>query len=926
MKKAAHPIATHSGFAGSQLICRVRPCEKPSSHITVLEDEGRVEVGPEKSQPGEPLRFDRLLKSASSKNQEELFEIFKPSVFQCIRGRSCTVVAFGGPQSGKSYTLSGFFTHGQLHGLAPRAIQTVADALESQSEAAAVEASFFEIADDVVYDLLSSERNEVAVHELAERPHCAMDPGLSFHRCDKSTGFCRLLDTYFTGLEQRKKGTHTCFQMAFVRADGGQRSFLRFVEMAWTRGLLSQRHVSGTDASREHAVGVLEQVLQVKITGGISAPAQYRASPLAVLLKPCIEGSNSLLFIFCLRLEHIQLTNLAVAAPLIARLFTLLTMVREAAGRAGSNGVHGADLPTLGGSHYLVPPPPEETGVHADPVAGAKPPQTIQKDNGTVAASMFEDDSIIISHCAHLLDAKMRSAEVLQTEASQAASMIQDVLAVLGEIVRTRQALGIGPDERETNLKLVCDRINRSLQRTFYERQRLDDDIQILKQYSGTGIVAPIFDTYGSPEEDSRKHFMAAGEHSADDVLIATVPGKNSAYPQKTFPSSCLHAIGAKPAHARSPSPPVPHLHLASLPQENIVLPGMPNADVCSARSSSACSSEVSQCQQLRGHPNSYFLGRATSIAVCSGMHPLACTPPVPAAPPGSCAASVGQGSSVSGSAACGHFAPTGLPLAAFGQQNRHSGTTSPPVPRQGDLMASAMSLTANAINPVPSHCSTTVQAVSRPRSIAMMRCSSVGTLPGKPVAGPCVTTSPTLCARLHQSPLRGSFVVPATIVSGVSTAEDSFVGVRSGVSSPAPPIQHQLPARNRIAATASPPPSRTPIASCPAQPGLKSRPTPPRASTPALGQRPAVPAMGTVARMTTPVLKTRGGCHYTHLAAGGGRGRGNPSPERRLATGMTSPVRATRMTSPIRADFSHVSTFGKCQVAQPSIHYIHDA
>ena len=32
-------------------------------------------------------------------------------------------------------------------------------------------------------------------------------------RCDGASGFNRLLDAYFTGLEHRRKGHHTCFQV-----------------------------------------------------------------------------------------------------------------------------------------------------------------------------------------------------------------------------------------------------------------------------------------------------------------------------------------------------------------------------------------------------------------------------------------------------------------------------------------------------------------------------------------------------------------------------------------------------------------------------------------------------------------------------------------------------------------------------------------
>merc|ERR1719443_1039782 len=99
-----------------------------------------------------------------------------------------------------------------------------------------IEASFFEIGHDAVYDLVPGNMPRVAMVESSKPPYVKMEDKLSAQRCDGQAGYNRLLDTYFTGLEHRRKGTHTCFQISFSNpSQPAVRSYLRFVEMAWPR-------------------------------------------------------------------------------------------------------------------------------------------------------------------------------------------------------------------------------------------------------------------------------------------------------------------------------------------------------------------------------------------------------------------------------------------------------------------------------------------------------------------------------------------------------------------------------------------------------------------------------------------------------------------------------------------------------------------
>eukprot|EP00435_Cladocopium_sp_Y103_P054033 s375_g17.t1 len=206
----------------SQLLLRVRPCEKPSPMVTVQDREAKVEVALDTTSghhgsPGSSgastgtttLHFDKVFRE----DQQELFAQLQPALLSCLGGASCTVLAHGGPQSGKSFALSGLFTSGETHGIAPRAIQVITEEIERMTGSVpAVEASFFELQQDAVCDLLSASAPRVAMRETTQPPFVALDQHLTAMKCDGASGFNRLLDAYFTGLEHRRKGNHTCFQ------------------------------------------------------------------------------------------------------------------------------------------------------------------------------------------------------------------------------------------------------------------------------------------------------------------------------------------------------------------------------------------------------------------------------------------------------------------------------------------------------------------------------------------------------------------------------------------------------------------------------------------------------------------------------------------------------------------------------------------
>jgi len=539
----------------SQLICRVSPSDCPTPQISVCEAESRLEVGdPDKSRPAEVLQFDRLFTCHGQANeQEQLFEAVRSSVLACLHGTSLTVVAHGCRQSGKSYALTGFLPQAQLHGIVPRATQELAEAVEAGgSPIVALEASFYELRHDGARDLLACNCPQVGLRELAEPPYVVLDSALSVTRWEagSTSGFGRLLEAYYAGLEQRRKGGHACFQIACERGDGRARTHVRFVEMAWPRVPSSssvaaahtmlegvqRRSEMMASAVQGAAAAAIEQVVQSQLAGhrGASAAA-YRSSPLALMLKPCFEGSSALCFIHCLRPEASQVSSLAASAPLLAKIHLWLNEVR--ASRGGTPQLKGLrkapsvprlPLGTAAAAAPTLPPSLPEAVAAASP-ASSSPPAAVETPQQDLRAATHP-----LLMCMKFLTVKRNTADALAREASLAGEVLQDLSSQLRELHSQKYTdPDDGPTERETLLKIVYERVFRSLRRTAEELARSQEDIEALKGLFGDDVGLlydagePLDEWFGHYSEDSAsKQAPPAVVESGSkaQVLVPTLP------------------------------------------------------------------------------------------------------------------------------------------------------------------------------------------------------------------------------------------------------------------------------------------------------------------------------------------------------------------------------------------------------------------
>ncbi|CAE7442307.1 unnamed protein product, partial [Symbiodinium necroappetens] len=91
-------------------------------------------------------------------------------------------------------------------------------------------------------------------------------------------------------------------------------------------------------------------------------------------------------------------------------------------------------------------------------------------------------------------------------DAKRSAAAFHELDALLGMIIALREANGgTGPDERETNLKLVYEQVYRSIQRSTEEANKIRHEIQELDSFCRKGYIPPVYDAYNASQQDIQK-------------------------------------------------------------------------------------------------------------------------------------------------------------------------------------------------------------------------------------------------------------------------------------------------------------------------------------------------------------------------------------------------------------------------------------
>ena len=114
--------------------------------------------------------------------QSQMYEYLNPTVRGVLKGVNCTVFAYGQTGSGKTHTMmgeigdttAGGLESNPLWGLIPRACHDIFAITAAEGEEAVVRASFMQIYNDNIFDLLvtskSKKKKPLKIREQVRRP------------------------------------------------------------------------------------------------------------------------------------------------------------------------------------------------------------------------------------------------------------------------------------------------------------------------------------------------------------------------------------------------------------------------------------------------------------------------------------------------------------------------------------------------------------------------------------------------------------------------------------------------------------------------------------------------------------------------------------------------------------------------------------
>ncbi|KAL7728216.1 hypothetical protein ACLKA6_005633 [Drosophila palustris] len=153
-----------------RVFCRVRPpLDYEKSRLScswTYHDEATVELqsidGQAKNKIGQQLfTFDQVFHPNS--NQKDIFEMVAPMIQSALDGYNICIFAYGQTGSGKTYTMDGVPDN---VGVIPRTVDLLFDSIKNYKNLGweyYIKATFLEIYNEVLYDLLSNEQKEMEI-------------------------------------------------------------------------------------------------------------------------------------------------------------------------------------------------------------------------------------------------------------------------------------------------------------------------------------------------------------------------------------------------------------------------------------------------------------------------------------------------------------------------------------------------------------------------------------------------------------------------------------------------------------------------------------------------------------------------------------------------------------------------------------------
>lgn len=255
------------------------------------------------------FKFDKVF--GPEAQQADVFEEIAHLVQSSLDGYAVSIFAYGQTGSGKTFTMEGA-DNGEQAGMIPRAVAQIFEAckdLETRSWSYKMEASYLEIYNDKVRDLLVSKSKDLVIR-MDPATKTAAVQGLSVHPVASASDVFSILQLAAksrsvgaTQSNSRSSRSHSLFTLRLVGTNS--------VTEETTSGTLNLIDLAGSerlDKSKSEGIRKIETQCINKslsaLSGVIAALAQdsphipYRDSPLTHILSPWLGGASSKTLMF----------------------------------------------------------------------------------------------------------------------------------------------------------------------------------------------------------------------------------------------------------------------------------------------------------------------------------------------------------------------------------------------------------------------------------------------------------------------------------------------------------------------------------------------------------------------------------------------------------------------------------------------------
>lgn len=302
-----------------RVYCRIRPpleseSSKPLFNLNVLDacsiEVEKVELNFSSARKGKSqhgFTFDGIFTPHTS--QEDVFAEVSPMVQSALDGYNVCIFAYGQTGSGKTYTMEGGCGTEQ-YGIIPRAFNMIFTSMEDLKRMGwelTIKASFLEIYNEVIYDLLNSSKDQEA-HEIKMVNSKGTDiyvSNLKEEEVKSSHDFIRLMiyaqrnrQTAATLNNERSSRSHSVAQIKISAINEKRKekftSNLNLVDLAGSEsGKTTQRMDETKHINR--SLSELSKVILSLQTNQAHIP--YRNSKLTHLLMPSLGGNSKTLML-----------------------------------------------------------------------------------------------------------------------------------------------------------------------------------------------------------------------------------------------------------------------------------------------------------------------------------------------------------------------------------------------------------------------------------------------------------------------------------------------------------------------------------------------------------------------------------------------------------------------------------------------------